>query len=549
MNIKKNFLEHNIDDISKIYSMISILHKNVSDMIIKDSPIIDGEIKPYMRLLQDKQLPKNKQTATKSLKTLSKLFERCVLWESPGTMINITPPANIISATGAFYTSLYNPNFCQDESSGYLITTELLVIRYLNELVGNKNGWGIFTFGGKGTNLYAVKIGMVKSIPNSTLEGIQGQKAVIISSEKSHPCHAEVADWIGIGKNSYIKIPVDNFGIINLKYLEKTAIKTIKDGTKIACIIANGGTTNEVTVDPIKKIIELRDKLVKQFKLDYIPHVHVDSVIGWSWLFFKYYDFDKNPLHMTIVEKGKIKSMLKKIKQIYFADSFGVDFHKTGFCPYASSIFMVKKRADLTTLNNSTDKTDNSMIFGEYSPFEYSFELSRSSSGPVSAFLALETFGIQGFQELIYNIFSNGEYIRKLLSNSKEFDVINMETEGFASLFVALPPKSNMQYKDFLVSDKETENLIKYNYQFYLYHLKALENGHINFKITFSKSFKPFGAKSPTGALKIYQMSPVVKKQSLHKIIMQLIDLKKEFDSNKNELLDTRKSPIDFVYR
>ena len=42
-----------------------------------------------------------------------------------------------------------------------------------------------------------------------------------------------------------------------------------------------------MTVDPIKEVVKLRDKLVGQLGMNYKPHVHVDSVVGFPWIFLK----------------------------------------------------------------------------------------------------------------------------------------------------------------------------------------------------------------------------------------------------------------------
>jgi glutamate/tyrosine decarboxylase-like PLP-dependent enzyme len=59
-------------------------------------------------------------------------------------------------------------------------------------------------------------------------------------------------------------------------------IKTIESGDKISSIILNGGTTYNHTIDEIKAIVDLRNYMTEKYELDYKPHIHVDSVIGWS---------------------------------------------------------------------------------------------------------------------------------------------------------------------------------------------------------------------------------------------------------------------------
>ena len=549
-----NYFDYFLKDreaISKEFNDIfSQLNKNVNKYYC-DKPILSGEIKKYNEILLDKHISENGLMLSKVLADFSTLFQRAVIWEHPGTMINITPPANLISIAASAYTSLYNPNFAQDESSGYLMTTELIVAKYLSELVdwNYKKARGIFTFGGKATNMYAVKIGLKKAIPDSIQNGISNQKIVVFSTEKSHPCHSEICDWLGIGKKSCEKIKVLDNGMIDIDFLEKRLRYSIENGISIGCIIVNGGTTNEIIIDPIKKVVELRDRLVKEYNLSYIPHIHVDSVIGWAWLFFKKYDFEKNSLNMSNSEIKKIKSMKNKISEIKYADSFGADFHKTGFCPYVSSIFMAHDFNDVTGLGNKKDKGIDNLSFGEYSPFEYTLELTRSSAGPVSAYIAMELFGIKGFQKLLYNLFTNCEYIRECLDNHNSFEVINKETEGIATLFVVLPNNEKM-YNDYIISsEKIINNFVEYNYQFYLFCLHLLENEKVHFKITFSKSYKPFNCEYKTGALKIYPMSPIVEKNEIKKYIDEIIFAKEEFDKSTQNLEDKRDIPIDYVYR
>jgi len=552
MNLGKYFIEDKENSSEKVLEIYSSLNKKVSKYIKPERPILDGKIGLYNEILENKHLANDTKEIDDVLEDFSKLFQRSVIWERPGTMINITPPANIVSIVTSFYTSLFNPNFAQDESSGYLMTTELLVSKYLAELANwdFKKSRGIFTFGGKGTNLYAVKIGLKKAFPDIVENGIAGRQVIVISNEKSHPCHKEVCDWLGLGKNSCVKLTTEKNGQLNIKELENCIRENIERNIKIGCIILNGGTTNEILIDPIKEVVELRNKLVEEYKLDYFPHIHVDAVIGWAWLFFKKYDFCKNRLNMNPIELEKIKSMSSKIEQVQFADSFGADFHKTGFCPYISSIYMDKDSNSIMGLGNKNDNGIDKLSFGEYSPFEYTLELTRSSIGPVSAYAALETFGINGFQELIYKVFSNSEYIRSYLNSTSEFEVINMDTEGIATLFVVIPKNSNCKYSDYIKSNEEQIKLfLEYNHQFYLYCMKKFEEEKVNFKITFSKSYKPYGSKIVTGALKIYPTSPLTNETDIEKCLLEIINLKKEFDNFNEILKESREIPIDFVYR
>lgn len=551
MNYNDMFLKDKTKILDKSIPIVTNLHNKVMQYQ-NDRPILCGKKTKYIEILNNYSFKEDPQEIDNITDSLSKMFQRCVVWEHPGTMINITPPANLNSVALSSYVNYYNPNFAQDEPSGYLVLAEMIVSKYLAELAGYdwKKAKGIFSFGGKGTILYAVKSSLNKVIDDVSKKGVSNHSIKIISNEKGHPCHIEVCDWLGLGRDACDRLPVDKDGRLDLERFECYLRSCFEEKVIVPCIIINGGTTNEVIVDDIKKVANIRDKLVREYKLDYTPHLHVDSVIGWAWLVFKDYDFKKNHLKMSKIELKKIKEQLNRISNIKYADSFGADFHKTGFCPYVSSVYMCKNSDELYAIGNKKTIPIEDIEFGEYSPFEHTLELSRSATGAVSAFVALETFGKKGFQELIYKLFSSGEKIRSYINSYCDFEVINNDTLGFASLFVIHKTNSTKRYNDYLTtSDSEVLDFLEYNHQFYLYTLKLFEEGKIAFKITFSKSYKPYGFTKPTGALKIYNTSPIATEEEYRDIIKKIHDVKIDFDKINSNLTDLKYAPVDFVYR
>ena len=117
------------------------------------------------------------------------------------------------------------------------------------------------------------------------------------------------------------------------------------------------GTTDSFGLDDLTSITTLRDTLVNEFQLDYKPHIHADAVIGWAWSVFNDYDVEKNPLGFRPRTIRALAGACRRIRHLSTADSVGIDFHKTGFAPYISSLVLVKNRADLelVTRNPETD--------------------------------------------------------------------------------------------------------------------------------------------------------------------------------------------------
>ena len=103
---------------------------------------------------------------------------------------------------------MYNPNLCSDESGRGFSEAEVRVASMTARLVGYDpaRSGGLFTFGGTGTLLYGVKVGLEKALPGTRERGYAGQ-AVILCSEHSHYACLNVAGWLGIGQENVVRVP------------------------------------------------------------------------------------------------------------------------------------------------------------------------------------------------------------------------------------------------------------------------------------------------------------------------------------------------------
>ena len=134
MNIKNLFFSTRDNNVDQICELFRFLNQNVEKYIDNKYPVLDGKKDAYYKLLDKAILPVKEQSPKTALTHFSRLFKRAVRWQHPGAFININPPANIVSIVASFYTSLYNPNFAQDESTGFLSAAELIVTKHLSEL-------------------------------------------------------------------------------------------------------------------------------------------------------------------------------------------------------------------------------------------------------------------------------------------------------------------------------------------------------------------------------------------------------------------------------
>ena len=147
------------------------------------------------------------QNPTDFIANFASHFEDAVNWDSTGVLYNVHPNVNVYGQVASFLAGFANPNFAQDISSGKLMLIEKQLIEYFASLAGwdVAQAGGIFTFGGKGTNLYGLKIALDKTFPNLREQGLQG-KIKVISNDLGHPCHVEVCNWAGFGTENCIRL-------------------------------------------------------------------------------------------------------------------------------------------------------------------------------------------------------------------------------------------------------------------------------------------------------------------------------------------------------
>lgn len=510
---KTQFLDPKDDDISEILSLVQDIHTenlgitdfNKGTLFLNDD---EDEDSVYSFSIPNKGVPRQKL-----ISLISKLFRGVSRWHSPRTMYNAAPPSLQTTIAVKFLTALYNPNLALHTASGKSLNTEQKVIKAIARYIGwdiNIAG-GIFTWGGKATTMYAIKLGLNRCSPKSATQGAK-EDIVVISTDAGHPSHISNAEWLGIGSTNVIRLDTDDQMKINLEQLELTLRSCISKGKKIAAIVVSGGTTNDMIVDPIDRVVKLRDLLVQELSLEYSPLVHVDAVVGFPWIFFKDYDFKKNRMEISTHALNRIKKVFNDLKHIHRADSFGIDFHKMGFCPYVSSVFMLK---DSRTFSEKRKDLFNW-------PFFYSMENSRSADGPNTAFIALNTLGIEGFQTIIAHLTEVAVHLSELLDASDDFELINTTSQGTASLFLPNVPK-NIRF-----ANTETEVKIRNEYaSVFIKRLGSLGNPYYIDKIP---SDATGSQKIPFTSLKTYTISPHSTKQNNLDFIRFLENLKKNID-------------------
>lgn len=368
------------------------------------------------------------------------LFNGMPHWNHPLTMPNVIPPSNIASITAAFMCNVFNPNLIGGEYSWNVEFSELETTAMISRLIGwnPERSGGLFTYGGSGCYLYALKYALTQVLgPKSRETGIRTDGKILVS-KRGHYCKQNSSDWTGLGMNNVIEIETDPMtNALDPNHLERVLQELNHEKTPVISIVCTMGSTDSFAVDPIEEV----RKLIEQYPnpTGYgKPLLYCDAVIGWSWLTFKDYDFRKNPLEFSPVVLSMIQKNYKAIKGMIHADAIGCDFHKVGWSPYNCSIFMIKENEHFKKLmlrpgsNYLQERTD-------YNPGLYTIEVSRSGSYSMTAWATLKYLGAEGFQTMLGSILEVREYLTFQMKQEKSLICVNEADSGFVSLFRVYP--------------------------------------------------------------------------------------------------------------
>ncbi len=449
------------------------------------------------------------------------------IWGHPRAQINVVPSPTIPSIIGGLLPSIYNPNLCSDESSRRIAVAEVEASAMTADLIGYNadQAGGVFTFGGTGTLLYATKIGLEKSCPGSSRGGLK-ESAAILCSEQAHYACRSVASWLGIGEENVVQVPTTPENEIRTCLFETHLKSLLKEGRKIAAVVATMGTTDAFGLDDLEAMREIVDEAVDEFSLDYRPHLHADAVIGWAWSVFNDYDFDTNPLDFPNRTLRALAGTHRRIEHLKLADSIGIDFHKTGFAPYVSSLFLSRCRDDLALLTRDESATPYLFQSGHYHPGRYTLETTRSGCGPMAALANLLLFGKDGLRALLGHLVTMAEELREHLEGHAATAVLNRGNFGPVTLFRVYPdgidtfdaPKreqSDATYRDQLLAHNDYNRRI-----FDLVHADALQGKGVVISLTNCYRESDYG--EPIVALKSYIMSPFSEAEYVDSVLESL---------------------------
>lgn len=509
-----------------VFSLLRALDQ--VDALKTQAPILGSPAEPDFDGAQAARLEPTGRTVEEVVPELVRCLRGMMIWGHPRSQVNVIAHPSIASIVGVVLPSMYNPNLCSEESGFGFSEAECRVASMIAELIGYPatSAGGLFTFGGSGTLLYGLKLGIERASPGAMQSGVKDD-LVVIASQQSHYAVMNAAAWLGIGQQSVWKARVHDDNSVDVAEVDRLARKAIDEGRKVAAIVATMGTTDAFGIDDLSALHALRAKLVEDFGLPYVPQLHADAVIGWAWSVFADYDFHANEIGFRGRTIRSLAAIVNRIRHLSLADSLGIDFHKTGFAPYISSLLLVRDRADFGLVARSRESMPYLYHSGNYHPGMYSLETSRSATGVMAALGSLLLLGRSGMRVLLGHAVEMAELLREMIGAQPELTTVNGRNVGPVTLFRAYPQGVDT----FQVLAKERHDATyraqlqfhnEFNRRIYQrVHAEALAGQGV--AIGFTDRCQISDEGEPLVALKSYVLSPFIDESQMQVIVDRVL--------------------------
>lgn len=522
------------DPVHDGYVVFSILRAlDQVDALKSQTPILGEAVEPDYERAHQFRIEEAGRPLEAVIPKLVRTLQGMFIWGHPKSQINVVPNPTIASIIGYLLPLIYNPNLVSEESSRLFAEAEVRVAAMLADLVGydGETSRGLFTFGGTGTLLYGLKVGLEKACPGAARSGLR-EDAVIIASEQSHYCCLTVAAWLGIGQDNVLSVPTHQDNSMDLDAFEATLRSAITSGRKIAAIVATMGSTDAFGIDDLQAITTIRDRLTTEFKLPYRPHVHADAVIGWAWSVFNDYSFVTNPLGFRGRTVRALAAAHHRMQHLKLADSMGVDFHKTGYVPYISSLVLFANEADLQLIARQREMMPYLFQSGDHHPGTVTLETSRAAGGVMAAMANLLLLGKEGYRALLGHAVEMAEVLREAIESHPNLTVLNGENVGPVTLFRAYPDHVNT----FTIKDREridpkmrgeVRSYNDYNRRIFERVQAEALSGH-GIVLSLTDCYRQTDYGEPIVALKSYVLSPFTDESRMQSIIHHVLAARTE---------------------
>lgn len=374
----------------------------VIDMIVNNFQTVrDKPVKAYKddsREAMESRFADAIPQGEKSVSGLLDFLEKNVIEENyhrihPRDFAYVNGPSNYVSFLADTLVVGYNVFAGAWVSSPSAAMIELITIDWLRQLMGMPDSvGGIFTSGGSVANLTGLAVARHIKLGDDMTD------ARVYLSNQTHASVAKALRMLGFHDEQIRRLPTDDNFRLDMIALKDAVTNDRAEGKRPFCVVANAGTTNTGTVDPLPEIAAF----CKEENL----WLHLDGAYGAAAM---------------LSEKGR-----EALKGLELADSLSIDPHKWLFQPYEMGCTLVRDKRHLWQTFNTTadylkdlvDPTQQEVNF-----YEHGIQMTRSFRA-LKLWLSLKAFGIEAFQAAVSRGIELAEIAEKTLKQDSCWQIL-----------------------------------------------------------------------------------------------------------------------------
>ncbi|MFW9993163.1 MAG: pyridoxal phosphate-dependent decarboxylase family protein [Candidatus Odinarchaeota archaeon] len=395
-----------------------ILGYRVVDMLVdhfenlRDKPVTRKGNRAALERQLRESIPEKGIDIDKVLQQLQQdVFSNIMHVDHPRFFAFVPGPSNFIGAMADALVSGFNV-FAGTwlEGSGPA-EIEMVTIDWLCQLCGlPESASGLFVSGGSVANLTALAIARHVKL------GDRIQNAVVYYSDQTHSSIDKGLFLLGFEPSQLRKIPTDESYALNLEHLENEVARDQQEDRIPFCVIANAGTVNTGTVDPLPELADFCSKNGLW--------LHADGAYGAA---------------AVLSDRGR--SLLDGLGRV---DSLSLDPHKWLFQPYEIGCILVKSGNWLKETFQILPEylQDVPRTEEEVNYCDRGIQLTRKFRA-LKLWMTIKAFGLESFSKAITRGMELAEKAEKTITSFSNWEVVTQKglaivtfryvPEGFSS--------------------------------------------------------------------------------------------------------------------
>ncbi len=243
---------------------------------VGDLPVFPADLEPgEVRAALDHGVPEEGEPLDAALED----FRRHVVpgithWNHPAFFGYFAITGSAPGILGEMLAAALNVNAMLWRSSPAATELEELALGWLRDLVGLPPAFdGVINDTASTSTLYALAAARERAWPEAREEGLFGlPPGRVYASEHAHSSVEKAVLALGLGRNGYRALPVDDDFRMDPGALRRALEEDVAAGIRPVAVVPTLGTTSTTSVDPVAQVVEVAR--------GYGTWVHVDAAYG-----------------------------------------------------------------------------------------------------------------------------------------------------------------------------------------------------------------------------------------------------------------------------